>query len=167
MLFPMVENLTQFKEIIERFKYFPIGKRSYGVNRAHAFGMNFDRYISEWNDSGILILQIESMQGVKDLSSFLKSGHVDGVMVGPYDLSGSLGVPGQLDSPLLKEAELAVIKTCNDFGVSCITQIASVSKEAVKTKIDMGYNGIILSSDLFILTEWAKDMKIMLENDEL
>ena len=45
MLFPMVETTEQFEKIVERFKYFPIGRRSYGVNRAHRYGLEFSEYV--------------------------------------------------------------------------------------------------------------------------
>ena len=163
MLFPMVESENQFLKIVEQFKYYPVGKRSYGVNRGHGYGLKFDEYVKDWNAVGLLILQIESLKGVENLPKFLETGHVDAVMIGPYDMSGSLGVPGELTNPKLIKIEKKVIKICEKFGVSSITQISDVTKESVSDKLSLGYNGIILSSDLFILTEWARKAKLLME----
>lgn len=163
MLFPMVESESQFSKIVQQFKYHPIGKRSFGVNRAHGYGLTFDEYVKDWNSNGILILQIESISGVENLPKFLETGHVDGVMIGPYDMSGSLGIPGELDNPKLQEIEKRVIEICEQYEVSAITQISKVTEESVDAKLTMGYNGIILSSDLFILTEWSRQAKALME----
>ena len=63
------------------------------------------------NKSSSLILQIESKEGVQNLDSLLQNLHVDGVMIGPYDLSGSYGHPGKIDHP-------EVSKACNTVQIS-------------------------------------------------
>jgi len=155
MFYPMVNNKKQLDKIVDDFKYFPIGKRSYGLNRAQNYGFDFDNYVHEWNQSSILVLQIESKEGVDNLPDMLSNEIVDGVMIGPYDLSGSCGHPGQLDHPEVIEACKKVINICKKFNKSCGTQITDVSKKNIISKIDLGYNFIILSSDLFVLWKWA------------
>ena len=61
--------------------------------------MDFDSYIKNWNESSIFMIQIESIKGVENIDEILSFDEIDGVMVGPYDISGSLGVPGQLSHP--------------------------------------------------------------------
>ena len=156
MLFPMVNNLNELKKIINDFKYSPNGKRSYGVNRAQNYGFEFDKYITEWNDTSSLIIQIESKEGVDNLSDMLKNENVDGVMIGPYDLSGSYGYPGNLEHATVKNACKKVIEICKENNKSCGTQITDVSQKNICKKIEEGYNFIILSSDLFILWQWAE-----------
>ena len=79
-------------------------------------------------------------------------------MIGPYDISGSLGVPGQLDHPLVIDASKKVIDACYKFKKSCGTQIADVSKESLNDLFHHGYTFAILSSDLFVLWKWAEKM---------
>ena len=90
-------------------KYPPIGKRSFGVNRAQNYGFDFEDYIKSWNDSSIFMIQIESIEAVENIEELLQLENLDGVMIGPYDISGSLGVPGQLDHHLVVEASKKVI----------------------------------------------------------
>jgi 2-keto-3-deoxy-L-rhamnonate aldolase RhmA len=163
MLYPMVNTEEELKKIIEYNKYPPVGKRSFGVNRAQEYGFVFDQYIKEWNDHSTLMLQIESIQAVENIESLLKYKEVDGVMIGPYDMSGSLGVPGQTNHPLVLEASKKVIMACEKYGKSCGTQVADVQPDSIQKLFDQGYTYAILGSDLFVLWKWAENMKNYIE----
>lgn len=160
MIYPMVNNKEQLEEIINNFKYAPLGKRSFGVNRAQNYGFSFDNYVKTWNQDSVLVIQIESIEAVNNIESILDTGagFVDAVMIGPYDISGSLGVPGQIEHPDVISASEKVIQACEKFNISCGTQVANANNKSVQRLIDMGYNYVILSSDLFVLWNWTNDM---------
>jgi 2-dehydro-3-deoxyglucarate aldolase len=84
-------------------------------------------------------------------------------MIGPYDLSGSLGVPGEKFHPLVKEAEVKVINACKERGISCGTQLSDFNPESVKAALAMGYTFIIASSDLFVLDAWANSAERVMQ----
>jgi len=94
LLIQMVENPDQVCALIKDVKYPPIGKRTYGVNRAQHYGFDFHEYITNWNASSIFMIQVESIAGVENINDLIAFDEVDGVMIGPLDISGSLGVPG-------------------------------------------------------------------------
>ena len=164
MLIQMVETAQQVAELINLLKYPPGGKRTYGVNRAHGYGLEFDSYIRKWNDSSIFLLQIESVLGVENIDSLLSFDEVDGVMIGPLDLAGSLGVPGQTKHPLVIEASSKVIDSCKRYGKSCGTQVATANISEVNFLFELGYSFSILGSDLFVITEWVSDIKSLIQN---
>ena len=147
------------KVISDFIKYPPIGKRTYGVNRAQSFGLKFDEYIKNWNEESIFIAQIESKEGIKNIEEITSHPLVDGVMIGPYDLSGSYGGPGDIDNILVTEAALKVIEACKKNGKSCGTQISNPNLENIKESLKLGYTFIIMGSDLFALTNWSKNKK--------
>jgi len=151
-----VNNSEEGNKLIKMLKYPPEGERTYGVNRAQKYGLESVKYFNSWNDDSSIIFQIESLEGVNNIEKILDINGVDGIMIGPYDLSGSLGVPGQINHELVIEASNKVINACNKKGVSCGTQISETNKENINKIFNMGYNFVILSSDLFILSEWAK-----------
>lgn len=159
MIVQMVETADQVKRLIEAFKFPPAGRRSYGINRAHGYGFDFERYITEWNASSSLILQVESITGVENIESLLAFEEVDGVMVGPYDISGSLGVPGQINHPKVRDAARRVVEACAKYKKSCCTQVADVNANAVADVFDQGYTFVILGSDLFVLWKWAEQTR--------
>ncbi|MGK0176377.1 MAG: 2-keto-3-deoxy-L-rhamnonate aldolase RhmA [Lentimonas sp.] len=158
MLIQMVNNSEEVKKLIEDIKFPPIGRRSYGVNRAQMYGFEFDSYIETWNESSSFLVQIESREAVDNIDSILAFDELDGVMVGPYDISGSYGVPGQLDHPLVIEASRKVILACEKAGKSCGTQVAEATKDSVDALFELGYTYAILGSDLFVLWKWAEAM---------
>jgi 2-keto-3-deoxy-L-rhamnonate aldolase RhmA len=159
LLIQMVETPDQVRALIKDVKYPPIGKRTYGVNRAQAYGFDFDEYIANWNETSTFMLQVESVEGVNNIEQLLAFDEVDGVMVGPLDISGSLGVPGQTSHPLVIEASRTVIAACEQYGKSCGTQVADANPASVKALFDLGYNYAILGSDLFVLSKWALQMQ--------
>ena len=163
LLVQMVNTVEDIKSIISNLKYPPIGNRSYGVSRAQTYGFDFDRYIKDWNESSSFIIQIESIQAVKNIDKLLAFEEVDGVMIGPYDISGSLGVPGQITHPLVIEASKKVINACERLNKSCGTQVADVSYKSVNALFDLGYTYVILSSDLFILWKWTEQMNSLID----
>jgi 2-dehydro-3-deoxyglucarate aldolase len=162
LIAPMVDSDSELQSLVNDFKYPPVGKRSFGVNRAQGYGSNFDVYVKNWNESSIFIAQIESKTAVEGIEKIVSHPELNGVMIGPYDLSGSLGVPGAKFHPLVKEAESKVIKACADRGISCGTQLSDFNSESVSLALSMGYTFIIASSDLFVLDSWANSAeKIM------
>ncbi len=159
LILQMIENKEQVKVISDFLKYPPIGKRTYGVNRAQAFGLKFDEYIKNWNEESIFIAQIESKEGINNIEEITSHPQVDGVMIGPYDLSGSYGVPGDTENNLVTDAASKVIEACKKNGKSCGTQISNPNLENINDSLKKGYTFIIMGSDLFALTSWSKDMK--------
>jgi 2-dehydro-3-deoxyglucarate aldolase len=136
IIVPMVSTVSQVRQIVDWCKYTPVGKRSYGVARAQGYGFDFARYTSH--------------------------EAIDGVMIGPYDLSGSLGIPGQLFHPRVTEACRSVVEACERHGKACGTQIVEASPEALSAAFAAGYTFVVLSSDVFLLWKWSERVKDML-----
>jgi len=153
---PLIHDAPASQAVIDLIKFPPQGKRSFGVNRAHGYGSTFDKYLNEWNSNSVYIAQIESITAVENIESILGNVDLDGVMIGPYDMSGSLGVPGQTQHPKMLEAEKMVIEACKSAGKSCGTQLADFSQANIDIALSKGYTFIIASSDLFILNSWAE-----------
>lgn len=163
MIIQMVNTPEEVERLISHQKFPPIGNRSYGVNRAHGYGFDFEQYITSWNETSSFIIQVESITAVENIEALLAFDEVDGVMVGPYDISGSLGVPGQVNHPKVREAAQRVVSACEKFGRSCCTQVADVSTDAVKDLFGQGYTFAILGSDLFVLWKWAEQMRSVMD----
>ncbi len=163
ILVPNVNRPEEVERIVEWCKYPPVGRRGFGVARAQGYGFDFDDYVSRWNDRSTLILQIESIDGVAAIDRLLNHPAVDGIMVGPYDISGSLGVPGQLDHPRVMEACLRLIGACREQGKGCGTHLVEPTPERVNEAFEMGYTFLVLGSDLFLLWKWAEAMRALIQ----
>ena len=158
ILVPTVAREEEVARIADWFLYPPEGKRGYGVGRAQGYGFSFARYTSGWNRRGILLIQIENIEGVETAERLLAHPAVDGAMVGPYDISGSLGIPGQLDHPRVQEACAEIIRACRKQGKACGTQIVEPTPARVRAALQRGYTFVMLASDVFILWKWGEGM---------
>ncbi|MBT6113194.1 MAG: 4-hydroxy-2-oxovalerate aldolase [Candidatus Marinimicrobia bacterium] len=159
VIVPTVETSEQVEKLIEWVKYPPTGKRGYGIARAQGYGHDFQEYTSQWNESSILIIQIESISAVENIEQLLKFDEVDGAMVGPYDISGSLGIPGQIDNEKVLNAGREVVEACRKFGKACGTQDTDPTPKSVQLAMDSGYTFVVLASDVFILWKWGEQMQ--------
>lgn len=163
IIVPMVSTSSEVEQLIKWCKYPPIGQRSYGIARGQGYGFEFESYTKSWNKSSTLIIQIESIEGVENVDKLLSYEEVDGAMIGPYDISGSLGIPGQLNHPKVVEASRIVIEACKKSGKACGTQLVEPDREGILSALSDGYTFIVLSSDIFLLWKWSDRIKTIVE----
>jgi 2-keto-3-deoxy-L-rhamnonate aldolase RhmA len=161
---PLVSTSDDSSLLLKLIKYPPMGKRSFGVNRAQNYGLDFDEYISNWNENSVFIPQIETKDAVENINDIIADENVDAVMVGPYDLSGSYGYPGQTNHPIVLGAQQKVIDACASINKSCGTQIKDFSLSNISNCVSLGYNLIFASSDLFILSNWTENANELIKN---
>ena len=159
IIVPNVSTAEEAAQVVAWCKYPPMGGRSYGVARAHRYGVAFDTYVRTWNAQSVILIQIESIDAVDRVETLLASPGVDGVMIGPYDISGSLGLPGQLAHPRVTAACARVLEACRRRGKACGTQIVEPTLERVQAAAAEGYTFLVLASDVFILWKWAERMQ--------
>ena len=159
VIVPMVSTPAEVEQIAAWTKYPPVGRRSYGIARAQGFGFDFERYTSEWNARSSIIIQIESVTGVENVEALVGHPAVDGAMIGPYDLCGSLGVPGQLRHPRLIEMCGRVGDACRRAGKAFGTQLVDPTPEEIRRDLAAGYTFIVLASDVFVLWKWSERMR--------
>lgn len=164
VIVPMVSTLQEADNIHSWVKYPPVGKRSFGISKAQGYGFDFFDYAATWNDSSIIIMQIESIEGVNNIDRLVEKEFIDGFMIGPYDLSGSLNIPGQIDHPEVKKACAKVIEACAKAGKACGTQIIDMSGQAIEAGFASGFTFEVLSSDIFLLWKWAEQVRGLISN---
>ncbi len=162
VIVPQVSTRSEVERIVEWCKYPPLGKRSYGVARAQGYGFDFEEYSASWNDRSAIIIQIESISAVEAVNDLLSHEAIDGAMIGPYDLSGSLLIPGQLSDSRVTEACSRVIEACRHHGKACGTHIIEPTEQNVREAFDSGYTFVVLASDVFVLWKWSARMRDLL-----
>jgi 2-keto-3-deoxy-L-rhamnonate aldolase RhmA len=159
IIVPTVDTPEQVEKLIKWMKYPPLGNRGYGIARAQGYGHDFNEYTKQWNESSSLIIQIESISAVENIEQLLQFEEVDGAMVGPYDISGSLGIPGQIEHEKVRGAGQLVVDACKKYGKACGTHDIDPTSERVQLAIESGYTFVVLASDVFILWKWGEKMK--------
>ncbi len=104
IIVPMIKSREDAEQAVQAVKYPPEGSRSIGLSRAQGYGTDFENYFRWQHDNSIVVVQIEHIDAVCNLAAILSVPGVDAYITGPYDLSGSLGIPGQFDAPEFVEA---------------------------------------------------------------
>ena len=151
LIFPMVNTAQEARQAVDSVKYPPLGKRGFGLGRAQDFGFGSDEYFSKANDETIVILQVEHIDGVRNIESILDVEGVDGVFIGPYDLSGSLGIPGQLNDPKVVKARTQVLEAARDRGIAPGIHIVHPDAELFRQSVDEGFTFIAYGGDILYL----------------
>lgn len=153
VIVPYVETVAQVKEMIGAVKYRPL--KGEAIQNAVAEGVfpSDDTYnfLADFNQDSVLIIMVESPAGISNLGEFLSLGNVDGVLIGPQDLSISIGVPEQYDNPRFAAAVEEIIQTCQDHGVSVGIHVAFNELEYELNWINKGCNIILHRSDTILI----------------
>jgi len=160
VIVPMVCSREEAEQAVSFAKYPPEGKRGVGLNRAQRYGFAFNEY-REWVDRNLVVIaQIEHIDGVKNIESIINTPGIDGIIIGPYDLSGSLGIPGQYDDPKVKDALRKVEEACLVHKKSMGYHVIEPDSSLVVEKKKAGYNFIAFSTDfLFMGRTAANELK--------
>lgn len=158
VIVPMVNTADDARRAVEAAKYPPAGVRGFGYCRANAHGEDFAAYVSRANDETVVIAQVEHIQSVQNLDAILATEGIDGVFIGPYDLSGSMGITGQMDHPRMKEAQARVLEACRAHRKAAGLHIVRYSPDALRRSLADGFTFIALSLDVTLLQCSCREM---------
>ena len=151
VIVPMVNTKQDAQAAVNAVKYPPVGTRGVGLARAQGYGQNFEEYRDWVNKESIVITQVEHIDAVNNLESILSVKGIDGCIIGPYDLSGSLGVPGKFNHPDMLAALKKVEQTCCDKKVALGYHVIQPDYKLVLEKKSSGYSFIAFSLDILFL----------------
>ena len=150
---PQVNSVDHARRIVQAAKYAPIGQRGLGISRAHGYGLSVREYMATANDETAVIVQAEHRDAVEHIRDIVRVDGVDGVLIGPYDLSASLGRPGAVDHPEVKGAIERVREACAEAGLPI--GIFGMTAEAVQPYIDQGFTMIVVGVDTVFMANAA------------
>ena len=157
VIVPMVNTREDAEQAVASVKYPPHGFRGVGLARAQGYGSSFEEY-KQWNDDeSIVIVQIEHIKAVGNLEEILAVDGVDGFIIGPYDLSGSLGVPGEFDHSDVVAALEKVKKITKRKNALSGFHVIPPSVEDLQEKIAEGYLFVAHSLDILFLGEGCRN----------
>ena len=152
LIVPMVESAEQAEELVAAMRYPPHGVRGVGGAGARATGFSgHDDYLGTANEQMCLVVQMESAKGFKALDRILKVDGVDGVFIGPSDLSANLGHLGNPDAP---EVEKTISKALDMIAASGkASGIMSIDPVRARAYLDRGVNFVAVAIDAVCLAK--------------
>jgi 2-dehydro-3-deoxyglucarate aldolase len=154
IIVPQVNSAAQAEQVVRLAKYATAGVRGVGVGRAHGYGLQMAAYLASANERVAVIIQAEHIDAVTNIEAIVQVAGIDAVLIGPYDLSASVGRMGQLDHPDVTQAIDHVTMVCRAAGVRL--GAFGVSAEAIRPYLDRGYTLIVAGVDTMLLGQAAK-----------
>ena len=162
IIVPLVNSAEEAKKAVEAVRYPPFGKRGVGLARAQDYGFGFESYRDHKIKDIKLIVQIEHIIAINELDAIIQTEGVDGTFIGPYDLSGSLGKPGQWEEPEVKAALKNYEETARKYEKWIGFHVVPPDFNLVIEKINLGYNFIAFGFDaLFLGAMVRKQLKLI------
>ncbi len=169
VIVPMIKTKEEIENAISYVKYPPMGKRGVGLSRAQKYGFGFDKYKDWVKKESVVIAQIEHIDAVKNLESILSVSDLDGIIIGPYDLSASTGFPGEYNKPIVLEALNKITKLTLESDKSLGFHVIEPEANEILKKIELSYNFIAFSVDFIFLDhtirEQMQKFRIKLNNN--
>ncbi len=148
---PMINSSEEAVKAVMATRYAPHGTRGVGLARAQGYGRNFKDYLEWQEDCPLVIVQIEHVSALNNLEAIFSVDGVDGFIIGPYDLSCSMGIPGQFDHPDFISAMESIKTTGERMGCPAGIHIVEPSPQQLEQNIAAGYQFIAYSVDIRML----------------
>lgn len=153
VIVPMVNSRNDAERAVSAVKYPPEGTRGVGLSRAQGYGTSLNEYIKWSETESVVIVQIEHILGVENLEDILTVEGVDAFIVGPYDLSGSLGIPGCFEDGKMIKALTDIKRISSKIGIPAGYHVVNISHEKIAEKIAEGYTLLAYGVDFLFIGE--------------
>lgn len=148
---PMVNIPAEAARAVAATRYAPAGSRGAGLARAQGYGVNFQDYLKWQSDGPVVIVQIEHKDAIDQLEDILTVSGVDGFIIGPYDLSCSMGIPGQFEHAGFIDAMRRIREAGQRLGCAAGLHIVEPDLQRLEQTIHAGYTFIAYSVDIRML----------------
>ena len=154
VLVPMVENSEEARQAVEATRYPPEGVRGIAGSRANDYGRNLAESVERAGRDLVTIVQVETETAVANAEDIAAVEGVDALLVGPADLSGSLGVFGEYDSETFRDTVEAVVERAHESDTPVGT--LATTDEEIQKWADYGYDYQIVGVDAGYLASGAE-----------
>lgn len=156
LIIPQVNSAKIAETVVRAGKFPPAGGRSVGLGRAVGYGARLSRGIKEENERTSLVVQIEHADAVGEVDKIAAIEGVDALFIGPYDLSGSFGIPGEIDNPKVQEAINITLHAAQKANKPAGIFVGTV--DAAKKEMARGFQFVVVGSDVARLTAAVRAM---------
>ena len=162
LIVPCIETVEQAKKVVEYGKFSPIGKRGFCPSRkdyggySHPQGQPIDIGMKHENEETLLILQCETVGCLENIETIVSMDGIDGIFIGPFDLSISMGIPGQFDNPEFLKAIDKILSSCKKYNK--ISSVFTGRFDDIDKYYKQGFDIVTYSLDSNILVDGFKNL---------
>lgn len=158
LIIPCLKDVADFYKAVDLAKYTPIGNRGFIKGRGTGYGnqawantATLEEYFANSNDRLMLIPQCETVEALQNIEEIAMIEGIDGVFIGPFDLSTAMGIPGQFHNPSYAAATDRILKACQNAHKPCYLYTGSPDETA--DYLNQGFAGAAYSIDFSVFTE--------------
>lgn len=157
IIVPQVNSAEEAARVVRFSRYSPVGARGVGLARAHGYGMQFSEYLRTANDEIVVVVQAEHIEAVRNIESIVRVEGIDAVLVGPYDLSASLGKLGRIEDPEVRSAIERVSAAGRQAGMRL--GIFAATPPEILPYVQQGYTLLVVGVDALLLGRAAQALR--------
>ena len=168
LIVPLIRTMEQIEQLVNYAKFTPLGNRGFAPTRSNKFGHdeNFadgiESFMKTCNDNVMVIPQCETAQCLEIIEDVVNVDGVDGIFIGPYDLSISLGIPLQFDNPVYQQALKRIQTACRTKNKPVF--IYSGDMDISIELMNKGFDSVAYSLDVDMLAKaYRNDLNVMRE----
>lgn len=156
LIIPKIESKNQLEGLVKACKWPPDGDRGVGFSRANLYGEYFNIYKEEASQP-FIVAMIENKLGLDNIKDILSVKGLDAILIGPYDLSASLGKTGEINNPLVEQSIEKIFDSCFHFSIPVGIHIVNPDVNELNRKIKKGYRFLAYSIDTVFLNKSSKN----------
>jgi 4-hydroxy-2-oxoheptanedioate aldolase len=154
---PQVNDAETARAIVSRAKYKPAGSRGVAFPRSADFGLtDISGYFEYENKQTMIVTHCENTACLENLDAICQIPEIDVIFLGPYDMSQSMGITGQVGHPRIQEAAQKVADTAKKYGKAAGIYVGS--GEAAKERVKQGFQYITVGMDTVLFGEKCRQV---------
>lgn len=157
IMVPMIKSAADAESAVQSVYYPPRGKRGVGLARAQGYGAEFQQYRDWLEKNAVIVAMIEHIDAVNAIDSILSVDGIDAYIIGPYDLSGSMGHIGELNHPEVASAIEKVLEAGKRIGKPGGIHVVEPDQGQLQQRIAAGFSFIGYGLDIRILDTLCRD----------
>ncbi|NLY00394.1 MAG: 2,4-dihydroxyhept-2-ene-1,7-dioic acid aldolase [Rhodopirellula sp.] len=158
IIVPSVNTPELARQSVEMAKFPPEGIRGASLCRGADFGRDFAAYFAGWNDDVLVVVMLEHVDAVRQADAILATAGIDAALIGPYDLSASMGLAGKLDHTDVLAAQQTILDACRARGVAAGIHVVAVDPGQVARRVEQGFRFLACGIDTEFLLAGCRAM---------
>ncbi len=157
IMVPMIKSATDAYAAVSAVYYPPEGNRGVGLARAQSYGSSFQEYRQWLQDNAVVIAMIEHIEAVQNIDAIFSIPNIDAYIIGPYDLSGSMGRPGELDHPDVQAAIHQILQAGIRHHKAGGIHVIEPDPIMLQQRIEQGFTFLGYSLDIRMLDSLCRN----------
>jgi len=157
IMVPMIKSADDARAAVDAVYYPPEGTRGVGLARAQGYGSGFQAYRQWLRDNAVIIAMIEHIQAIENIDAIFSTPGIDAYIIGPYDLSGSMGRPGELDHPDVQAAIQQILQAGLRHRKAGGVHVIEPDPAMLQQRIGQGFTFLGYSLDIRMLDSLCRN----------